>query len=128
MRDGRASRGVLALVAVAPRTMPAPLVVRARRPLREHVKPWLFWSEHARGLAPNTIMSYGYDAEMFVAFCEQIGCVYAEDVTYQIIEAYGAAQRASLGPQGDDGRASLQRAQAALSLSDARRRGRCESG
>ncbi len=92
-------RGVQALVAVAPSEVPGRAIARVRRPLRDHVKPWLFWTEHARGLTPNTIVSYALDAKMFVAFCEQIGCVYAEDVPYQIIEAYGAAQRAGLGLQ-----------------------------
>jgi integrase/recombinase XerD len=92
-------KGAQALLAIAPRTMPAPLVVRARRPLREHVKPWLFWIEHARGLAPNTVIGYGFDAKMFVAFCDQIGCVYAEDVSYHVIEAYGASLRGGLGQQ-----------------------------
>jgi site-specific recombinase XerD len=63
------------------------------------VPAWLFWIEHARGLAPNTVMGYGLDAKMFLAFCDQIGCVYAEDVTYQVIEAFGASMRAGLGQQ-----------------------------
>ena len=97
MRGGQGPRGARALVALAPRTMPAAVAVRARRPLRDHIAPWLFWTEHARGLAPNTILGYGLDGKMFVAFCDQIGCVYAEDVTYQIIEAFGASLRAGLG-------------------------------
>jgi site-specific recombinase XerD len=79
--------------------MPAALVVKARRPLRDHIPAWLFWTEHARGLAPNTIVGYGLDAKMFVAFCDQIGCAYAEDVTYQVIEAFGALLKGSLGQQ-----------------------------
>jgi integrase/recombinase XerD len=97
MRGGRGTRGARALVAIAPRTMPAPLVVRERRPLREHIAPWLFWTEHARGLSANTVQSYGLDAKMFVAFCDQIGCEFAETVTYQVIEAFGASLRGGLG-------------------------------
>jgi integrase/recombinase XerD len=79
--------------------MPSSVAVRARRPLREHIAPWLFWTEHARGLAPNTILGYGLDAKMFAAFCDQIGIEYAEQVTYHIIEAFGASLKGPLGQQ-----------------------------
>jgi integrase len=65
--SGQEPRGTRALVGVAPRSMPGPLAVRSRRPLRDHIAPWLFWPEHARGLAPLTIVSYGLDAKMFSA-------------------------------------------------------------
>jgi site-specific recombinase XerD len=84
---------------LAPRTIPSSVAVRARRPLRDHIPPWLFWTEHARGLAPNTVLGYGLDAKMFAAFCDQVGITYAEDVTYQVIEAFGASLRGGLGQQ-----------------------------
>jgi site-specific recombinase XerD len=92
-------RGVDALATLPIRRVPAPLAGRARRPLREHIAPWLFWTEHARGLAPNTVLGYGLDAKMFAAFCDQIGIVYAEEVTYQVIEAFGASLKGGLGQQ-----------------------------
>ncbi len=96
---GREPRGTTALVAVAPRTIPTGLARRERRPLREHIPAWLFWTEHARGLAANTVMGYGLDAKMFVAFCDQVGIAYADQVTFQVIEAFGAALRGRLGQQ-----------------------------
>jgi integrase/recombinase XerD len=84
---------------LSPRTIPSSVAVRARRPLRDHIPPWLFWTEHARGLAPNTVLGYGLDAKMFAAFCDQIGIIYAEDVTFQVIEAFGASLRGGLGQQ-----------------------------
>lgn len=98
-RGGQTRRGTEALVTMPPRSIPGPVADRERRPLRDHIPPWLFWTEHARGLAPNTVLSYRLDAKMFVAFCDQIGLVYAEDVTYQVIEAFGASLRGGLGQQ-----------------------------
>jgi integrase/recombinase XerD len=99
MKGGPGTKGTAALLALTPGRMPARVGVRERRPLRDHVKPWLFWIEHARGLARNTVMGYALDAKMFVAFCEQVGCPFPEDVTYHVSEGFGASLRGVLGQQ-----------------------------
>ena len=83
-------------------TLPLPrLPVPHRQPmskrLADHVPAWLFWMEHARGRSANTIRAYGDDARMFLAFCDRLGIVYAEQVGHQVIEGFGSSLHALFG-------------------------------
>jgi integrase/recombinase XerC len=91
------ARGIEALLAAPLPRVPAPHRQPVSKRLADHIPSWLFWMEHARARSVNTVRSYELDARMFVAFCEQIGCPYADQVTFQVVEAFGASLRAALG-------------------------------
>ncbi len=86
------------------------------------------WMEHARGCSANTIRAYGDDARMFLAFCDRLGIVYAEQVGHQVIEGFGSSLHALFGQK----ESSVNRRTAALrSLflsTRTSRRGRSGSG
>jgi site-specific recombinase XerD len=92
-----AARGVEALVGAALPRLPAPHRQPVSRRLADHVPAWLFWLEHTRGRSVNTIRAYGDDARMFLAFCDQLGIVHADQVGHQVIEGFGASLHAVLG-------------------------------
>ncbi len=90
-------KGVDALLAVSLPRVPIPHRQPVPKRLADHIPSWLFWMEHVRGRSPNTIRAYADDARMFVAFCERVGCPYAEQVTHQVVEGFSASLRVGLG-------------------------------
>ncbi len=103
-------KGVDALLTLPLPRVPAPHRQPVSKRLADHVPAWLFWLEHVRGRSPHTVRAYGDDTRMFVAFCEQAGLAYAEQVTHQVVEAFGAALRVTLGQK----ETSINRRRAAL--------------
>jgi len=97
--SGQILKGVDALMTVPLPRMPAPHRQPVSKRLADHVPAWLFWMEHARGRSANTIRAYGDDARMFLAFCDRLGIVYAEQVSHQVIEGFGSSLHAMFGQE-----------------------------
>lgn len=93
---GQLPKGIEALLLAPTPSVPSTRGLVSKR-LGDHVRGFLLWMQRARARSENTVKSYGEDLRMFVAFCEKSGLPDAEQIDYNVVEAFGAVLRAHLG-------------------------------
>jgi integrase/recombinase XerC len=93
---GQPPKGIEALLLAPTPSVPSTRGLVSKR-LADHVHGFLLWMQHARARSENTVKAYGEDVRMFVAFCERSGIEGTEQVTFHMVEAFGAVLRGHLG-------------------------------